>query len=1056
MQNRRSLVGTFFPILGLVFALLPLGHAAVPNRIASAVTEARTPVQNTVSPRARSSSDLGAAPGSLKLDGLMLQFNMTAAQQAALTRLQTDQQNPASAHYHQWLTPQQFGEQFGLSADDIARVTSWLTAQGFTVTGVAKSSNFVTFSGTAAQAQQAFGTTIHSLSSNGQAHIANLTDPVLPSAIASVVSNISGLNDFHPMPHLRVNPVSANMLRPHFTNPNPNDPVQYALAPADFNTIYNVNPLLGNSLTGAGIGGCSPSSTTCGDIAVLGQVDITSYLSDVAAFRNAAGLPASQIYSDISGTPVAPTSPCVNNPTPEASCPDLEESLFDVEWAGAIAPQAKILFVTSTNVISSLGVAIVDNVAPIISMSYGQCEPTIPGSEVVGLTIFLQQASLQGITIIGATGDDGATDCDVFVSSATHGLAVDFPGSSPFVTAIGGTMFDDATNPSSYWNPANGPGSSSAKGYIPEKVWNEDTEDIAKNPPTFGAGGGGASIDFTKPAWQIGQGVPTDNFRHVPDISLNAASDHEGYLFCIDGSCTGGQFYNTKIPADTGYILGGTSSGVPTFASVMALVEESLQQGRLGNINPNIYAMANGGQYDTIFHDITSGNNKSPCAVGPNCPTGSIGFDASRYYDLASGWGSIDAAAFAQYWISFPPTNPAGTIATLTTVTPPSSTVAAGTQVSLAIKVAPVTPPTNAPPYDPTGSVEIQVDGQPVAASVALVNGQTTYSLSTTGLIAGSHPVTVIYSGDSNFASSTGSATVTITGTTGTPVASHTSVTATPNSGPAGTAISLGITVASSGTPANTPSGTIQILLDGATVASSVALSGGQASYPLNTTALTAGQHSVSVIYSGDSNFTGSQGGTTITITGTGTVPPAGADFTITPSTASVSTIVGEKVPAIVFTLAPVNGFTGPITLSASDTSNDQLTPAFSVNPVVINSTNGATTTLTFTAFQSLTSVRGGSSPFQPASNRSATGKMRWYAAGSGATLACMFLLILPRRRRWGALLAVLLSVGAIGASGCGSGGTLPTTATYNITITATAAGNLSHTAAVNVTFRIR
>jgi hypothetical protein len=170
-------------------------------------------------------------------------------------------------------------------------------------------------------------------------------------------------------------------------------------------------------------------------------------------------------------------------------------------------------------------------------------------------------------------------------------------------------------------------------------------------------------------------------------------------------------------------------------------------------------------------------------------------------------------------------------------------------------------------------------------------------------------------------------------------------------------------------------------------------------------------------------------------------VPATGSDFTITPSTASVSTIIGEKVPAIVFTLTPVNGFTGPITLSASDTSKDQLTSAFSINPVVINSTNGATTTLTFTAFQSLTSAQE---------------KMRWYVAGSGATLACMFLLVLPRRRRWGALLALLLSVAAVGASGCGSGGTLPTSATYNVTITATGAGNLSHAARVNVTFKIR
>lgn len=1060
MQIRRSLVGTFFPILSLVFALSPLGHAVVPNRIASVATEARTPLQNTVSPRAKSSVDLGTAPGSLQLNGLMLQFNMTAAQQAALKQLLAEQQNPQSAHYHQWLTPQQYGEQFGLSADDMAHVTSWLTAQGFTVTGVAKSSNFVTFSGTAAQVQHAFGTTVHSLSLNGERHVANLTDPVLPSAIAKVVSNISGLNDFRPEPHLRVKQVPANAIRSHFTNPNPSSPIQHALAPADFNTIYDVNPLIGSGgFSGAGIGGCSSGSTSCGDIAVLGQVDIRSYLSDVDAFRLAAGLPPTQITSDISGTPTAPTSSCVNNPSPEASCADLEESLFDVEWAGAIAPSAKILFVTSTNVISSLGVAIVDNVAPIISMSYGQCEPLISPSAVVGLSIFLQQASLQGITIIGATGDDGATDCDVFRSSAIKGLAVDFPGSSPFVTGIGGTMFDDAADQSAYWNSTNGPGNSSARSYIPEKVWNETTQDITKTPPTFGAGGGGASIIFAKPAWQIGNGVPNDGVRDVPDISLNAASDHEGYLFCIDGSCSPGLFYNTSDPSDTGYILGGTASAVPAFASVMALVEDSLHQGRLGNINPNIYAMANGNQYNAIFHDIQNGDNTSPCTAGTtDCPSGgTIGFYAAPGYDLASGWGSINAYKLATEWTSFPPLAPAGTVATQTNVTATPSSVAAGTPVSLAIAVTSAV--LHAPPYDPTGSVEIQVDPIPGAPSlvpaVTLTNGQATYSLNTTGLSVGQHTVTVTYSGDSNFGGSQKTITITITGSgtgTGGTVATLTTVIATPNSAMAGTAISLAITVAPGSTTTNTPTGAVQIQVDGATVATSTALSNGHASYLLGTSGLAAGTHTVTVIYSGDANFNGSQGTANITIT----VVAAGSDFTITPSTASVSTIVGEKVPSIVFTLTPVNGFTGPITLTASDISKDGITSTFSADPVVINSTSGVSTTLSFKAFQSLTNVRGQSLPFDSVSNPSSSGKSRWYVAGSGATLACMFLLFLPRRRRWGALLAILLSVGAIGASGCGSGGTLPTDATYNVTITATAAGNLSHAAAVKVTFRIR
>ncbi|HUZ95302.1 MAG TPA: Ig-like domain repeat protein, partial [Edaphobacter sp.] len=697
-------------------------------------------------------------------------------------------------------------------------------------------------------------------------------------------------------------------------------------------------------------------------------------------------------------------------------------------------------------------IAIDLDVAPILSVSYGQCERNLPPAEVVGLNTVLEQATLQGITVLGPTGDDGATDCDTFVTSATKGLAVDFPGSSPYVTGLGGTMFaaDDPSNASAYWHTANATNGSSVIKHIPETVWNETPDDITGTPPTFGAGGGGASIYFSKPSWQTGPGVPDDGVRDVPDISLNAASNHDGYLVCILSSCTAGQFYNSA----GGVVYGGTSAATPTFAGIMGLVEEGLSpghlgHGRLGNINPNIYAMANADS--SSFHDITYGDNKSPCSSGPDCPSGggSIGFTAGIGYDQASGWGSIDAANFLAKWISVPPQTPAGTVISQTTVTATPNTVPAGTAISLAISVASGSPFTGIP----TGTVRIQVDGTTVANSVPLTNGQVHYSLDTTGLTVQPHIVTVIYSGDPIFSGSQGTVNITITGAgTGGTIASRTNVTATPSTVVAGTAISLAITVAPGSTSTNMPTGSVQVEVDGATVGSSTALANGHASYRLNTSALTAGVHTVTVIYSGDTNFTGSQGNTTITIT----VPSTTSDFTITPSTASVSTIVGGKVPAIVFTLAPVNGFTGPITLSASDTSKDQLTPAFSVNPVVINSTNGATTTLTFTAFQSLTRVRGGSSPFQPASNGSAAGKMRWYAAGSGATLACMFLLVLPRRRRWGALLAVLLSIGAIGASGCGSGGTLPSDATYNVTITATAAGNLSHTAAVQVKFSIR
>src|SRR5206468_7626246 len=163
-------------------------QAPVQNRIASAVNNgSRVALPGTIGGHAKQSTDLGLAPANLQLESLSLRFSMTPAQQADLNQLLAAQLDPSSPNYHQWLTSEQFGARFGLSSSDLAKVSSWLTSQGFSITGVAKSSTFITFSGTVGQVQQAFGTAIHNVSYNGEAHITNLADPTLPSAIASVV-----------------------------------------------------------------------------------------------------------------------------------------------------------------------------------------------------------------------------------------------------------------------------------------------------------------------------------------------------------------------------------------------------------------------------------------------------------------------------------------------------------------------------------------------------------------------------------------------------------------------------------------------------------------------------------------------------------------------------------------------------------------------------------------------------------------------------------------------------------------------------------------------------
>ncbi len=254
-MRSRLVSSLVLPAALLVTAFTPSAQAAqapVQNRIVGAVNNgSRVALPGTIGGHARHSTDLGLAPADLKLESLSVRFSMTAAQQADLNQLLAAQLDPSSPSYHQWLTSEQFGARFGLSSSDLANVSSWLTSQGFTITSVAKSSTFITFSGTVGQVQQAFGTTIHNVSLNGEQHITNLTDPTLPSAIANVVLAVTGLDDFKLKPRSRARSVTSDSVQPGFTT-TVNGVTSHYIAPGDLYTIYDYPPSSSN-LTGTGI-----------------------------------------------------------------------------------------------------------------------------------------------------------------------------------------------------------------------------------------------------------------------------------------------------------------------------------------------------------------------------------------------------------------------------------------------------------------------------------------------------------------------------------------------------------------------------------------------------------------------------------------------------------------------------------------------------------------------------------------------------------------------------------------------------------------------------------
>src|SRR5579872_439966 len=578
----------------------------------------RIALQGNIHPSADPRFDAGPVDPSLKLNHVMVVLKPSAAQQAGLDRLLAEQQDRSSPNYHAWLTPEEFGNRFGVSSNDVGKVVSWLQSEGLAVDQISHARNWIWFSGTAGQVQAALRTEIHRYSVNGESHFANMSEPSVPAAIEPLVSGIRGLDDFHlksgqaPRGPL-LNASALNSPSAKITNPDGS----HFLAPDDFATIYNLMPLYN-----AGYDGSGQRIVVAGESAV----DLT----DIRAFRSVFNLP--QKDPQVILVPGGPDPGFTSQ---------MNEADLDLEWAGAVARNANLIYVYSTGAELSVIYAIDQNLAPIISLSFGSCEQQNSQAVMTIVRSFAQQANAQGITWLAATGDSGAANCDLpfapGASKASKGLNVNFPASLPEVTAVGGTQFDEGGG--NYWAKSNSGTFASALSYIPERAWNESSRS------GLAASGGGLSKVFTRPLWQAGPGVPNLNFRATPDVSLSAAS-HDGYLIVSGG-----------FPAP----VYGTSAATPSFAGILALVNQYQELNGVetrsgqGNINPNLYSLAQ--TTPGIFHDVTAGDNIVGCVSGtPDCSTGSLGYTAGPGYDLVTGLGSVDgfnlAVNLAAQWIT--------------------------------------------------------------------------------------------------------------------------------------------------------------------------------------------------------------------------------------------------------------------------------------------------------------------------------------------------------------------------------------------------------------------
>jgi sugar lactone lactonase YvrE len=611
----------------------------VPDRVVKPVDESvRVTLGGTVHPLAKKANDRGLVPDGMKLERLQVRFQRSASQEAALKTLIDQMHTPGSANYHKWLTPDEFGARFGPSDGDVAKVEGWLQSHGFNIAKLNPGRQTLEFSGTAGQFRDTFGAPVHSYLIQGQTRYSNSVDPKIPAALAPVFGGFVSLNNFPPKSEARKLGSAAYNPATHATKPSwttsTSEGEYLVLAPSDFAVQYDLNPVYTAS---------SPIKGDGQSIAIINESNINIAL--VNRFRTLFNLPANPPQVIIDGND--PGVDGINNPYgPNYAS---VEAYLDVEWAGAVAPDATVNLVIAGDTALADGLtlaaerAVYGNISPVMSLSFGQCELNLGSSNQFWSGLY-EQAAAQGITVLVSSGDSGSAGCDDddIQSYAVAGQAVNGLASTPYNVAVGGTDFYYSTynqyesvlnaQLANYWNltPTNNIPTVSLLTPVPEQPWNDSQ--FGFNASGFGpdysniiAGGGGASTcvtgtqdqygNFTscsggwpQPSWQTGNGVPNNKVRNVPDVSLFASNgaNYTFYPICAgDGDCQ-------PVSSDGSvqfYGVGGTSASAPAFAGIMALVNE--KYGRQGQAGYTLYPLA--AQFPSAFHDVTVGSNSVPC-----------------------------------------------------------------------------------------------------------------------------------------------------------------------------------------------------------------------------------------------------------------------------------------------------------------------------------------------------------------------------------------------------------------------------------------------------------
>jgi kumamolisin len=578
----------------------------------------------------------------------------------ALSKLLTELQDPGSAQYHRWLTPQQFNQKFGRTPAEVQDVSQWLSEHGLRV--IRSSNREVTYAATVAQAEETFATTI--AASPDGAVFSNALGPRIPVRFADVIGSIDGLDNLRHWSPITSRQRSleasskARGIKAKDIAKKPTASLPAAImdtagsspafdphfGPQDLWTFYDETPPINGAIDGGG-GDC------------IAIVEDSDYLdAAVSTFDTNFSLPdatVARVFADTS-------SPGTNS--------DETEALLDIEWAHSTAPGVPIkVYIGKTATANidpltdSILKAVSDNSCGAISFSYVFCGAA-PSFYSTTLANAFAQAATQGQSVFAASGDWGSAGLTLSGNSCVPATTpnVSETSADPNVTSVGGTQFTP-----------NYDSSSNDVGNVSETAWSDS-----------GATGGGKSAVFPKPSYQNSV-TPDDRVRDVPDVALAASNVEPGFYWVDDRSGTATEMC----------CIGGTSLSTPVWASISKLIAE-IKGSRLGSMNPRIYqlgALGDGSQ--SGLRDVVTGSN------GYN---GVAGFEATTGYDLTTGWGSPDVQIFEAAFLSKISPTPTSTATLVATPTPTSTATLSGT-ASATAKATSTQSPTPTPIETPTG-----------------------------------------------------------------------------------------------------------------------------------------------------------------------------------------------------------------------------------------------------------------------------------------------------------------------------------------------------------------